>query len=409
LGSVAATGTIVQKPSEVFALGDGGGLIIGGGNFATAHWIGQLDSIRISSVARHTATYTAPTAKFASDGSTLVLLNNLAQSDSLLQVTNVAGLNASTPVWIPLHSYALAGGNVHGSFVNLGLSGGNYNLLGVGVLYTTLDHISGGGASHDSVKIEYISYGTRIEHLTITPTAFGEAGLVMSNASLVNLSWLFETGGYYGMELEDGEGVYSMLFMNPQSNAVAVMDLMGSTIFGSYSVHELQIDFESGGTPIPAKIWGQGAFQFYGGDFQYDPSVNALQVAPSASALNLSVFGGQVAILGTPTNPLISWKGTNPPQTPATWINPIVNGKPLSMAGIPLSDNPDYAQALGDVLIPPVKTVGTLPTCNSAAKGWEVQIKDCNTNCTTYLGTTFTGGGSTRSTVQCNGTAWELH
>ena len=121
------------------------------------------------------------------------------------------------------------------------------------------------------------------------------------------------------------------------------------------------------------------------------------------------MVGGQVDILGLPVNPLISWKGSGSPATPATWINPVINGKSLSAATVPLSDNSDYAQALGDVLIPPVKTVSTLPACNSASKGWMVQIKDCNTNCTTYLGTTFTGGGSTRSTVQCNGSAWELH
>jgi hypothetical protein len=74
-----------------------------------------------------------------------------------------------------------------------------------------------------------------------------------------------------------------------------------------------------------------------------------------------------------------------------------------------LSDNPAYVQAVGDVTMQPTKTVATLPTCNSATKGWSVQIKYSNTNCITYLGTTFTGGGSTRSTVQCNGTAWDLH
>lgn len=52
-------------------------------------------------------------------------------------------------------------------------------------------------------------------------------------------------------------------------------------------------------------------------------------------------------------------------------------------SGVPLSDNLNYAQALSDVLIPPVKTVSTLPTCNTAAKGWQVQISDCNANRTT--------------------------
>ena len=414
--SVAATGTIIQKPSEVFTLGDGGSIAIGGANGSgSSHWIGQLDSIRISSVARHTATYTAPTAKFANDGSTLILLNNLAQSDTLLQVTNVTG--APNAAWIPLHFYGNFGtgappGNVHANFVNLSLQGGNYNLLGENVLYTTLDHVSGGGASHDAFKFEDISYGTRIEHLNAAVTEFGESNVVMSHTNgLVYLSWLFSTGGYYGMELIDSGGIYSMLFMNPGSNAIADLDIGGSTIFNSTSIHEFNVDFESGGTPVPAKIWGQGAVQFYGGDWQYDPSVNAIWAWPGSGAANglaITLFGGQVDILGTPTNALVSWKGGTP-ATPLTWINPIVNGKSLSAAGVPLSDNSDYAQALGDVLIAPVKTVATLPTCNSAAKGWEVQIKDCNANCTTYLGTTFTGGGSTRSTVQCNGTAWELH
>ncbi len=109
------------------------------------------------------------------------------------------------------------------------------------------------------------------------------------------------------------------------------------------------------------------------------------------------------------TAPLISWKGGNPPATPAMWINPTINGGPLSAYSGGLSDNPANAQAVGDVTIMPTKTVATLPACNAASKGWSVQIKDCNANCTTYLGTTFTGGGTTRSTVQCNGTAWELH
>ena len=414
--SVAATGTIVQKPSEVFALGDGGGLTIGGTNFASAHWIGQLDSIRISNTARHTTTYTAPTAKFASDGNTSILLNNLAQNDSLLRVTNVTGIPA--PVWIPLHYYGPFGsgatpGNVHASFVNLTLQGGSYNLLGENVLYTTLDHVTGIAASHDSFKFEYIAYGTRVEHLTANSFPYAECNVAFVHTNgEINLSWLDSIGSYYGMELIDANGVYSMLFMNPSNTSIADLDIGGSgDPFNSTSIHELNVDFESGGTPIPAKIWGNGAIQFYGGNYQYDPSVNAIWVGLNAAneGLALSLFGGQVAILGTPVNPLISWKGTGSPATPAIWINPMVNSKALSAIGVPLSDNSDYVQGLGDVLIPPVKTVSTLPTCNSAAKGWVVQIKDCNANCTTYLGTSFTGGGSTRSTVQCNGTAWELH
>ena len=80
---MAATGTIVQQPSEVMALGDGGsGMLMTGENLETnAHWIGSLDSIRLSTVARNTSTYTAPTAKFTSDSHTLLFLNNENQKD----------------------------------------------------------------------------------------------------------------------------------------------------------------------------------------------------------------------------------------------------------------------------------------------------------------------------------------
>ena len=409
-GSVTATGTIVQKPSEVFALGDGGsGLLMTGEQLQTTnHWIGQLDSIRISNIARHTAAYTAPAAKFSNDGNTLLLLNNLAQRDVLLRATNVWSLNASTPVWIPIHSYELTGRNTHASFVNLELNGGNYNLLGIGVLYTTLDHVGGAGASHDAFKVWNNSYGTRIEHLTATGTPYSEAGLVLSdNSGLVDLQWLFQTGSYYGMEMVDAGGVYSMLFLNPGSNQVAGIDMAATSLFHSYSIHELATDFEIGGTQTPVKIWGVGTYEFFGGDFQ-DGNNNAIQVAPSNRALALSLFGGNV-VTGKRAVALIGWKGSNSPLTPAIWINPVVNNKALTTSGVPLSSNPAYAQAMSDVLIPPVKTVATLPSCSAVATGWVVQVSDCSSNCATYLGTTFTGGGSTRVTVQCNGTAWELH
>jgi hypothetical protein len=49
------------------------------------------------------------------------------------------------------------------------------------------------------------------------------------------------------------------------------------------------------------------------------------------------------------------------------------------------------------------------PACDVASKGWSIQMKYLKANCTTYLGMAFTGGGSMRSTVHCNGTALELH
>jgi hypothetical protein len=108
------------------------------------------------------------------------------------------------------------------------------------------------------LSFEFISYGTRVEHLTVTPQAFGEACLVFSHTNgLINLSCLFSTGGYYGMELIDSGGTYSMLFMNPSSTFVADLDIGGRTIFGSGSIHEFNVYFESGDTPILARVCGE--------------------------------------------------------------------------------------------------------------------------------------------------------
>jgi hypothetical protein len=416
-GSASATGSIVQAPSEVYSLGDGGtGLLMTGDNLQTnAHFIGQLDSIRLSTIARHTATYTAPTAKFASDGNTILLLNNENQSDVLLQASYVSGLGSvgtsAPPVWLPLHSNTLAGGNTHGGFYNIGMQGGSYSLLAIGTLYTTLDHVNAGGATHYGVKFFNNCYGTRIEHLTVAATPFAQSGITFSdNSGLTQLSWIFQTGSYYGMQMLDSGGTYSQLYLNPGASQVAAIDIGGTNLFHSYEIIEPDVDFESGGTQVPVKIWGSGNYQFIGGDYQ-PGTTNVADIAPggSGSALTTTWVGGNVVTSGTA--PLWSWKGSNPPASPATWVNPSINGGSLSayiLAGGAFTDNTDYARAFGDADVYPTTTVSNLGTCSSGLAGFKKLVRDCNANCATYLGTSFTGGGSTYVSVQCNGSAWEL-
>jgi len=416
-GSASATGTIVQAPSEVFSLGDGGsGLLMTGDNLQTnAHWIGSLDSIRLSTTQRHTATYTAPTAKFASDGSTLLLLNNENQKDIFNEASYVSGLGSvgsGPPVWMPLHSNNLAGGNTHGGFYNLGMSGGSYSVLAIGTLYTTFDHVNAGGAGHYGIKLFNNCYGPRFEHLTVAATPYAESGLTLStNSGLAQLSWIFQTGSYYGMQMVDSGGTYSQLYLNPGSSQVAAIDIGGATIFHSYEIVEADVDFESGGTQTPVKLWGAGNYQFVGGDWQPGTN-NVLQIAPggSGNALTTTLFGGNVVTSGTAA--LISWKGSNKPASPATWVNPSINGGSLSayiLAGGAFTDNTDYARAFGDADVYPTATVSNLGSCSTGLAGFKKLVRDCNANCATYLGTAFTGGGSTVVSVQCNGSAWELH
>jgi hypothetical protein len=77
------------------------------------------------------------------------------------------------------------------------------------------------------------------------------------------------------VQLLDSGGTYSMLYLNPGSNQVAGMDIAATTLFHSYSIHELAIDFESGGSQVPVKLWGSGNYQFFGGDFQPAPTTRS--------------------------------------------------------------------------------------------------------------------------------------
>ena len=227
---------------------------------------------------------------------------------------------------MPLHSNALAGGNTHAGFYNLSTLAGSYSLLGIGVLYTTLDHMNASGGTHYGVKIFNNSYGTRVEHLTVATQPYAQSGITFANNSgLVDLSWIFQTGSYYGMQMVDSGGVYSMLYLNPGASAVASLDMGGTNVFHSYEIMGFAGDFESGGSQMPVKMWGGGNYQFHGGDFQ-PGTTNVADIAPGGggTALTTTWFGGNVVTSGTAA--LWHWEGSNPPASPATWINPSVNG-----------------------------------------------------------------------------------
>jgi hypothetical protein len=370
-GSVAATGTIIQKPSEVFALGDGGsGFLMTGENLqGNAHWIGSLDSIRLSTVARNNTTYTAPTTKFTSDTNTLLLLNNENQKDVFDQASFVKSLGSfnagAPPVWMPLHSNALAGGNTHGGFYNISMQAGSYSLLGICVLYTTIDHVNAGGATHYGVKIFNNSYGTRIEHLTVATQPYAQSGLTMSNnAGLAKLDWIFQTGSYYGMQLVDSGGMYQQLYLNPGASQVAAIDLGGTSVFHSYEIGEPDVDFESGGTQTPIKLWGLGNYQFQGGDFQPGAN-NVADIAPAG--LTATFTGGNIVPSGTP--PIFHFEGAGAPASPITWINPTLTGASLATyvaAGGSLSDVPKYAVAVPNL---PFTLSGATPLLSDVSGG----------------------------------------
>lgn len=110
LGSdVAATGTVTQGFYETNTFPADGQAYwppFGAGGFNIFSVDGYIDSVQFSNVARHTANYTADTAKFSSDANTLLLMNFTAAPSPLASnvVPGTIGTGGSSTVYFPVDS-----------------------------------------------------------------------------------------------------------------------------------------------------------------------------------------------------------------------------------------------------------------------------------------------------------------
>ena len=338
----SASGTIVQNPAENFVLGNRAQF---NGINVNSQWQGQLDSVRISDIARHTANFAAPTAKFGSDGDTMFLMNMSAISDTLIAVDTVTGAGP-VPKWIPIHNFELVGGSARNRISDLGFNGGSYSVLAVGSLYLNLEHLSVSGLVCP-IRIYNNSYGAHLHHVFLNAAAFGEAALEISGASgLVKADWLTVSPGYYGLILTDAGGVYSELFISPGSQTLNGVNAASSVTFHDYIFEDIAIDFESGGNQVPVKVAQAGSYEFIGGDLQ-DGSQNAIQINPKDNGIAVTLIGTHAETSASPA-PLIGFIGTTPPGNPVTWINPVVNGRSLGTSGVALANDMTKAQALAD-------------------------------------------------------------
>jgi len=342
--TVAASGTIVQQAAEEFALGalsnfqgniNPGGLV----------WAGQLDSIRISNVARHTSAFSAPTSKFSSDTNTAFLTNIDNTVDTLVQVDSLFGTGAKP--WMPIRNWALVGNSTQNRISDLRLLNGTFGVLGVGTLYPNLDHLIVGGTVA-SVDFYNNCYGGHFEHLFLNPASGSQAGLqLQDNSGLVQASWLTIFPGAYGMMLQDSGGTYSQLFITPGAQTINDVNAGSSVVYHDYVFQEPEIDFENGGSQIPLRLYGDGTYEVVGGDLQLG-NQNAAQLFPGNNPLTLTLVGTHVETGTSPAALLDFVAGGQAVESPVTWISPVINGKSLIQSGVTLATDPTQVQAIAD-------------------------------------------------------------
>lgn len=252
---VAATGTLVQEAWEGVSIGgalqygpEAAGVVVDSIN-------GQLDSLRLSNIARHTGTgsFVPPAVKYTFDPNTLALWNfdqgtpPLTQPWIIGQVQNPFA-SAGTPM---LHYAHFNNGNGYASFPvfeNIG-----FNMQG-----TTEGVVCVGGAWGTAINVT-ASNGCKVGFGVYSGESFGWSIFnLRSNSSsgvgldLFNtagtLSGIFDIGSAIGISLAGGNSCQTLTVQPPENESLYVPVVLrgggGSSYYSPLQLNGLSIDFE---------------------------------------------------------------------------------------------------------------------------------------------------------------------
>ena len=367
------------------------------------HWVGQIFGLRISDKAYNTSNYTAPTSLLASDGiHTIVLMNGTHTQDAWIQPEIDFGGFGSL-VW---HGGSLQGGNTSSTVEGLSLLTGSYGILNIQSLYLDLIDLNI-CASESGIRYENNAYGGNWRGLQFTCGGYNQSNFeLIHNAGLASADNLrLPALGYYGEVLAGSSFSQTGGFLGVGSNTLAAISVFGEIGLESYIFNNVAIDVESGTSGPCYEDIGGGAFIVNGGGCETTGSIAPFEWAGGSGAVTIN--STYFAVISPAS--ILHYDGSASFANPAKFTQATVNGSPLTNQSIPACSDMTKCWVEGLGFIPSLTTVSGLPSCAAITTGQEMDIKDCNANCTSYLGTTFTGGGTTRSHVKCNGTNWELH
>jgi hypothetical protein len=407
--SVTGSSTLVQQPYEQWLIGAYPFGVFGDstdGQQIYHHWIGQIFGLRISDKAYNTTNYTAPASLLAQDGAhTVVLINGTHTQDAWVEPEVDFGGFGSL-VW---HGGNLQGGNTSSVVEGLSLLTGSYGILNFQSLYLDLIDLNI-CAGESAIRYENNSYGGNWRGLQFTCGGYQQSNFeLLHNSGLVSADNLrLPALGYYGEILAGSPFSQTGGFLGIGSNTLASISVFGEIELESYIFNNVAIDVESGTNGPCYEVSGAGAVIFNGGACETTGTIAPIEWAPGSHGsitINSTAFNTEG---GSPAS-VLHYDGAASFDNPALFSQVTVNSNPLTNQAIPACSKMSACWVTGLGMIPPVTTVGALPACAAITLGQETDVSDCNANCTTYLGTTFTGGGSTRSHVKCNGTNWELH
>ncbi len=404
-----ATGTVTQTPYTALLAGTS---VQGYPDLGTStyNYVGQMDSYQISKIARNTSNYAKNTSKFSKDSNTLLLINGKSFNNPLVEADSAYG---ATDGWLVARGFN--GNQGAAPYVrDMTIDGGTIGVFQALEPSTKYQNVTIMNQAFIGLELWNNVYEGRFDNMRFAMPNIAEAAISGSQADNVEqfLNPQIITAGYHGIEGYNLGGEILSPFIAPGSKSVDGIYSTGDNALFALTVTDMSLDSENGGATIGLNLVGGGTYNILGGDIQTGTSAPCLQIRPLTGSFmsGINLYGTRCETTASLPTYVVDFLGSGTMVTPMVWYNPVVNHTSYSNQNkIPWTNKPASLMVYGDVIQPPVKTVATLPPCSAMATGWLVQVSDCNANCAKYLGTTFTGGGSTRVTVQCNGTAWELH
>src|SRR5690242_8056013 len=213
LKTTAASGNWTVLPYESFMIADQGVQVYPGMQASTSTAKAYYDSLRVSKSARYTATFTAPTAKFSSDGNTVFLLNfpTGTPTGTMEGYSGPVGNPSNRNVFIPIET-SDGGADLNPVYIgNLSLS--DNGIWATWMLNSTIENINIQGAGRTCINLANNDFQDTIRRVQcdVVPFAKTNVGFLFLNQSNNNLYEHLQCDGQYScIGQATGSGHYIM-------------------------------------------------------------------------------------------------------------------------------------------------------------------------------------------------------